>query len=697
MRFRISIVSFLFVTAFQLSVAGAWAAASAPDIGATALRVRELVQKGDSQVLIQKTGHEFKVFTLVSKKLDRAAAVELAKKPKGVNLRFNGDSMELASDVGTNDNPRFVVMSLPASPDDKEKAVFRLESYRLYSRFVDGRWPEFLRRCIAVGLQSYDLSQEEKAGFVQLTFRHPLPGTLRVGPLRLRIPDSAQSHLRVARKYPVQAATFRGPGVLLIHDPHASLAGIVHLVHGLELILEPVPADRVTFLMEGFNPNPTDEIPLNGLAQAVAANGGSPALVYGLARHYLVDSSMAYRLLSGRSIYTAAIDSNKLLAKDTAEDHNARVEAINLRPELSKRAAATTGEEQELLLQALALTDARLDQASSDGVVRYWKYGAQTFEALAEIVDDKALASKLKKISDRYKTNQNVFYIALERDEVMARNIARHVKGAPDSLHVAFIGSFHTPGIINKLRAAGIGATVIEPLDGDQIDMEEQVRFDRAVFGRGKQLRSLGSGRHKLGVGPTVQEVDQFYRPFLAEQKYEQAALATDVPTDMGAVDLPKIKRFVDENGAAGGVDIVFGGGKPPSPPPSGAFAIVDSGGPGRRARLVLLNPRDESWKEESRYLALRRLFLVPPKPRFTGEQRRLRATFVSVSVDGEVRTYACIHDVVSNKSYLVEGEKAAVASIMAIERGFHQDIHVQVAEIDATHVGGENTPGGAL
>ncbi len=662
------------------------AASGAPDVGKAALRVRSLALRGDSQVLVQRAKHEVKIYALASKSLGKGAAVGLAKKAKGVNLRFRGETMELVYDIGSGDNPRSVIQSLPVASNSEEKSAFKLESYRMFSKFPESYWPDFLSHCISIGLQSYELNQEQDVAFIQLTFGHPLPEPLPVGSLRLHVPNSAQAHLRIARGF-VQTSTNSEPGVLIIHDPHASLAGVSHLVHGLEVMLESIPADKIKFLVEGFNPNPTDSIPLNGLDRVVAANGGSPGLVFSLARRYLIDSAMAYRLLSGRSIDSVAIDSNELLAKDTPEAHGATKDAFNLIPELNRQASTATGDMKALLMQALAFMTADIREASGGGIVRYWRGGAQALGALATGMEDKALASKLKRLSDGYKINANAFAVALARDTVMAEKIASNVKSAPpDRLHVAFIGSFHTPGILRILRASGIGATVIEPLDGDQVSIDEQARFDKAVFGRVEYLRSLRSERHKGGVGPTIQEVEQFYRPFLASQRSERTAVATERPADIGVVDLAKLGSFFDKYGIFGAVDIGFGGGKPPSPPLTGVFAVFESGdGNGHRARLTVLNPKDDSWKAESRYLALQQLFLAP-KPRFEGEQRRLRATFISASVDGQVRTYACIHDGASKKSYLVEGNKAAVASIMALESGFQSDLHVNVAEINAIH-----------
>src|SRR5206468_3122408 len=100
-----------------------------------------------------------------------------------------------------------------------------------------------------------------------------------------------------------------------------------------------------------------------------------------------------------------------------------------------------------------------------------------------------------------------------ERNSTMSMEIISETRSASGDLPIAFIGNFHTSGILSQLETAGIGYVVVEPrLKAPPSEAEDN------AFGQANHPDSrkdyLQSVRLNMGFnGPTAPEVREFFAP----------------------------------------------------------------------------------------------------------------------------------------------------------------------------------------
>ena len=376
-------------------------------------------------------------------------------------------------------------------------------------------WKDFIRLALGHGLVAFHQIQAEPEPLLFLTFQSQGLKKISadVGPLTFS--NAFYKHMRIS---PLFAPSLIQDGkiVLFIHDPHSNLEGLFQLIWGLKELHDVNQQLRFKYLVEGFHIDETRDVPVSPLLQILTDEVSREAQVFGLARKFLVDGPLAYRLLYGNDIPALAIDDPELITKsplidldDRREEELAYIqsfynsfarhesEALTKKvqesegltmPDFLEWKAQFLSQEGQILDDAQEVHDALtllaglldLDYVDS-GVQRntspgYWGQLETAYKTIAESKYLKNFSSHIKTekkdngvdnlfSKDRkffsetaYKYNQRIsaYGYASRRSDKMASKIIEHFEG-PDKerIPVVFIGNFHTKRlIVNMLRSS---------------------------------------------------------------------------------------------------------------------------------------------------------------------------------------------------------------------------------------------------
>jgi hypothetical protein len=218
----------------------------------------------------------------------------------------------------------------------------------------------------------------------------------------------------------------------------------------------------------------------------------------------------------------------------------------------------------------------------------------------------------LRKAAAFYEQEVNIYKYARKRNEVMAKFMIQAAAAHPDRLPIAFIGNYHTQGIVAELKRAQVGYLVVEPQERSGEDLRSQQKSYHDLITNPDAFMRRVSQSTKLPAGWTDKQVGEYHAPYLKnhelEWRQESSVLRSHTTSDPNShIRADKLEWVFNNNDS-----IEFGwnrGGAapPPKPPVMGAFAYFDSDG--RNSRLILLEPDSARWDGDDRYTALRKIY----------------------------------------------------------------------------------------
>jgi hypothetical protein len=682
----------------------------------------ERLRRGeDVRLEIRAGANAFSVYHEQTTKIGEGAFNQILQSSKGgPRLELTSESARLVYDV--NDNLK-VERQLARSPGAKTEAWFKRESIRVGS-YPLGQWGGFVAAAMGHGLLEYDVTDEGKISVVTLGFKQMGPDEVPFGNKALLLSNEFYDHMKLSWNFKPVAGT--DGFVIVVHDPHWSVSGALQLVPGLRALLGSNQQHQFIFLVEGEYGTSRD-IGFNSLDRAVdsaAKSGRAEPLVYDMLSRFLIDSPTAYRLLYDRDLPAFAIDDAAYLETSSLGSHPEEgpkaFRAVQKLYDAASRVhwpATPDGKQaqksiDEVIAVAVAYMTADVSDVQGQGLVDYYGTLASICDTLVKVgqglkemqraVQIDSEISFLQGQAGAYQAERQTFENALHRNPTMVKYISQYAQARDGRIPIAFIGNFHTQGITEDLRKQSIGYVVVEPRFNSISSPTQLQDFDRILYEdqRKEYLKSL-AGNRKLPVAPTVADVQDYYAPYLNRESVrvserERISAQNFSRIRDTQIDVPSFNTALRDNGALTGALVDFdgggGGGSPPPPGLGGAFAYFEPGKEGKGPRLIVLDPKDERWKDPSRYNYLREANLVLP---FEGDRAHSRGKVTLYQDPTSKRMFAAFYDPSSKRFYFFEGEKAisALPIMMSLKpsNGREVLIHTRVAELLRGNQGGND------
>jgi hypothetical protein len=372
--------------------------------------------------------------------------------------------------------------------------------------------------------------------------------------------------------------------VILLHDPHENVAGRFQTLTGLRSLISGNPTVPFRFLVEGAYKGPSRDVGFSGLDSAIKQGADtSPAVVQSLLGRYLINTPMAYRLLYDRTISTRAIDNNQLLAYpaprpirslEQQADSLTRISEALDKAKLPKAAAEGKSAMQSILNLAFVYLTADLNEAPDSALVDYFGTMAELYKSISKIgrifaqagiklspTDLQALAADANGCQDE----TGIYKKATERNKTMAPLIIEAAMSVSTQVPIAFIGNYHTHGVVAELEKASIGYVVLEPRPRIETSEAENRAFARANHSNSRATY-LSTVPLDMGLdGPSKIEVKTSYEPKIAIKIPQVRRLQIATETEFkairdGTVNIKKLTAATETNGAFASVRIASGG-----------------------------------------------------------------------------------------------------------------------------------------
>jgi hypothetical protein len=691
-----------------LLLGGALRAQEPPDF-APVIQVLNTFRAGSGDGLAVRVGtNSFEVRQLRETAIQPAAAQQLIPKDAGPpELRLTEGGLWIDHRIDLN---RTVSQPLPSQANQQVNTAWRQKTWVRVARYPREVWPAFVEVALRNGLNGIHETRFGDSTVTSLSFSPPPVASFNAGAQIVTLSSAFASTMRLSPQHPPKAG--KAGFVILLHDPHQSISGRFQTLTGLRALAEANPSVPFRFLVEGAYNGPSREIGLGGLESVIAPGSPtSPAIVQGLLQRFLINTPTAYRLLYDRAIPAYAIDDNELLTypaprpmRSISKQLDSLI-AIGRGVEKATTPAALselkTGLSQAVNLAFLFLT-ADPSDASDSMLADYFEtigqqflvieQGARTFIG-AGIILDAAQVRAIGQDAVGYADEAAIYKKALGRNRTMAPQIIAASRNS-SRVPIAFIGSYHTRGIVAELTKADIGYVVVEPRPRISATQAEGRAFDRANHSDTRR-QYLASARLNMGHNiPTPAEVKEFLGPQIAAraptvQADRSAVQARFAAMPNSAVDIEALLGARDRNGSFGGATIVGGNGLPPPPGDFGkSFAYFEPGGNGRGSRFVVADPSESRWRDRDRYSFLE-MGLFMSAAAADGATPGRSATFYNGA--GTRRLFFTVYEPQSKRTYCFEGNVQEAASMVPIPigsaKGDDQNIRAQIVEILKTRV----------
>lgn len=666
-------------------------------------RVASLIHQlraGDIQRFrIDLDADTFTVLKSVEDPLPEAEAkAELQKAKVTPTIRFTRTQELMCRQV----SPGVWIEQTINNDKDFHGSIWSKRTLETVATYPNSLWDTFVGMAFENGLSDFKVTNSSEGRRAELEFDSDGPSAIRYGSQSLVLSKDFYRLMRVSTDY--KPVSGRNGFVVLIHDPHQSIKGRFALMQGLDTLLGSNSKRPVEFLVEGAFPEtdgvdyrqlPTRLLSDGGLAQRVETMSESvrAQLIYSMLSTYLIDTPLAYRILYHRSdIHSFAIDDNRYLHEiemRPPKETDKAIETIlnHLDGDSLLEARGALG-----LFEMLDSADAQ--QISDLQLLGFYREIASTIRSFASIAEKNAandISSSIEivnKFAESYENRAKQYERALERNKTMLTFIKQEAARASEQLPIAFIGSYHTWGITEDLRRAGIGYVVIEPRPRiARPSSSESTTFDNFLINPDAYFASVAKTNKGL-AGLTKEQVDKFHTPYMARQKErlteQLAALARlKASNASGKINGSLIEEAFRQNASLNEATVEIGGNGSGVPPnaPRGAFAFFDEHD-GKR-RLVLLGVDDNQWGSEERYACLKHAIFDLP----TGEAAAATLFHLSKHYQDEKtgRIYYTSYDRSNRRLYLVEAPVAnagALLSLSAIRRGGAVNVHVVVSDL---------------
>ena len=475
--------------------------------------------------------------------------------------------------------------------------------------FGRDRWDEFIREALRNGLVRAEIGVDAQ----RFTFRKS-DGGLVLGNATFRLPPGFGENMQFVAEHGRRS---QGLGrVLIVHEPHGDTRAQHRMIDGLHALITANPEQKFVFLVEGEFDATTQMIDPQPLLKILSAEPYERRVqVNHLLDRYLIDGPLAYRLLYGREIPAFAIDDPVALKQSRPRILDELVRKRTSKSRLDEYARSLPPEQFGRFLNATReIGDLWPSLEGYHGTTQAWSPAtAANLSAKFQSIETSArdLANDLQ-ISDAVahrddiamlralEIEAEVYRLALTRDVAMARGIVDYSARYPGATLVAFIGSFHTRGIIGRLPDA-LAFAVVEPRTDRAIDPEDFARYERALARDAylpETLRDAGK-LHKIAVAPTSAELPTLSRVAAGavRQCYDRLAVATTTP-GINADLARSVAGFCLVNDPFRKAQLQAGGGGKRGPPPGceAAFASFEYN-PDGVIRQVTLHDKIEDRK----------------------------------------------------------------------------------------------------
>jgi len=659
---------------------------------------------GSSELSIRLTSNSFQLLRRVETVLSgNEAKKSLPKEASFATLKISqeGNWIEHTVDQDTKiDEP----LTANGSPDlSREWKKFSKVALGSFDRAA---WPHFVEFALANGLCGIEETRYKEGSFFTLSFSSVLPAQIDAGGKALALNTRFGSVMRLSPKYPPRVGD-KG-FVILLHDPHENVAGRFQALTGLRSLISGNPSVPFRFLVEGAYRGPSRDVGFSGLDTAIRpGTDTSAAVVHSLLSRYLINTPMAYRLLYDRKISARAIDNNELLAYPSPRPMRSRAQQADSlskisdaldKTKLPKAVANSKSAMQDVLNLAFVYLTADLNEAPDTTLVDYFGTMAELYKSIAKMgrifgqagfklspADLQALASDANGCKDE----ATIYKKATERNKTMAPLIIEAAMSVSNQVPIAFIGNYHTHGIVAELEEASIGYVVLEPRPRITASEAENRAFAKANHSNSRPTY-LSTVPLDMGVtAPTKIEVKTSYEPKIAVKipQIRRRQLATQAEFKAipdSTINVKKLTAAADTNGAFASVRIASGGNMPPPPDNfRGTFAYFEPGDrPGREARFVVTDPTDKRWSGEDRYEFLS-IALFDASESSHEVTPGTNIVFYPDPISN--RLFFTFYEPTSKRIYCFEGDPQRAASLVPTPIGDskgEQNIRMQIVEV---------------
>jgi hypothetical protein len=606
------------------------------------------------------------------------ASVALATEPeKSDNFKAVIKAIKEAPEVGR--------MNLVATPKADHVAITNEDDPATeVGRIPTDRWVEFVRVAVAeAGLRDFATVQTPNGDtIIVLGFAHP-ESTVRLADTNVKLTERFWSRMEAPGRFSEKREAGKRRKIILIHDPHYSVAARFHLVEGMRALIEANPDKRFAFLVEGDYTPKTEKIPTSIVAGAFVGGMPDHTQVLHLLKNTWIDAPLAYRLLYPvPEVDSLAIDDRSLVQKSIEVR---RTVDITLDPKATFAFLRR--------LSAMKVELAKADVHSDDGLLNLLDvilYNSD-FTTNEDETSCRRVAGASVKVADELASRNGPIYadaaaslrklavqattydLALQRNATMEQRIREYADKNPNVIPIAFIGNFHTKGLIRRLHE-DFDYAVFEPYEMQDASGEALKEFEDRLVGRSsappKSPAAGGdkSGELKIWVSPPPEYVPQmkkelveFGRTFADQQRQAQlAGIAVNRSSDIvvAAQELSSVRKR--------NVNPMFGGGGklPPSDGVFGGFDGINAPDGGESAWY--LPPADEKW---DRRVAFMKETLVRP-PLLWDKDPRLTAVKFSRGANGSVAAFALYEGKTDAARFFDnEGAEKSLALIIALPK----------------------------
>ncbi len=574
--------------------------------------------------------------------------------------------------------------------EDKSRVWEKTEFIRINS-YPLKYWPDFIKQAISQGLMEYEAIEDEENLYISLIFKQADPSELQFGKQLLKFSDEFYEYMKISREFESWVGS-TDKFVILVHEPHWSLAGQYQLVSGLKAFLDINSQYKFRFLVEGYFTEETKYIPTAPLLKRFSTDVSTISQVFSLLRNYFINGPYAYRLLYDPNLPAVAIDDPELIKKTPAKQRIKDLVEIsevlgNTTQKLEKLPSNKISEAQWALNMLGLYASADIRELKGQALIDRQLHLAKFYDILAnslkelQFQDFASEISFLENQSKDYQTNSESYQIALERNTTMARNISEHFnsKEYSNRIPVVFIGSFHTPAVTSHLHSEGIGYVVIEPRVLPIATEKEQKNFNEALGldTRPSYLKKCRGNLLALQVAPIEKEITQYYEPFLkkreaprikAQKAYFQQSFQSLHPNK---INLTFLNEVLETNGFLNNTQISFASDEMNLPPLfQEAFASFSFDPEGGAPRLIFFHPEDKGWEREDRYRFLQKVSPIIPYEGISYKEFQRQTRKVRFYQDQETNRIFCnSFDPESQTFYLSEGDRIKIFNSLPLPR----------------------------
>ena len=568
--------------------------------------------------------------------------------------------------------------------DNRPSEWKKVEFVRINS-FPLKYWKDFIKQAIPQGLMEYKVIDYNGQSYASFTFKQTDSPNLQFGKRQLIFSDEFYEYMKISKEFQPKVST-SDKIVILVHEPHWLLIGQYQLIPGLKAFIEANSQHKFRFLVEGYYEEEIKYIPTKPTLDIFIRNVSTQSQVFNLLNNFLIDGPFAYRLLYSHNMPALAIDDTKAIKNTPREPKyenwsKQREVLINIIKKLERFSQEQQNKSIGLVNVLTYYISADANDLKGEAFIDYYEKLAELYGALSAQLkslnarDFSEESSFLESQARSSQTQVKIYQYALVRDTVMADNIISHFGSEHANLiPIAFIGNFHTPGIINKFPN-NVSYVVIEPRISPLNAVPPQKDRDKFNNALNLELRPRylknPRGSLKLQVAPLNTEMT-YYASFLRSESQKIATIDRNFRSSspLSSEITSNIKNILEQNGNLCGVQVRFAnGGQIPPTLFQRAFASFSYGSEG----LILYDRNENNWNRQDRLNFIKNVLFIPCIEEY--KNKTIEVRFYQVRGTGSI--FSSIFDPNTQKYYLFEGEEVFNLLNLFRAKGIHYRLSI--------------------